>query len=238
MQPHERIIVALDVPDLEAARKLVVDLAPHVGAFKVGKELFVAEGPDILRLIHDAGGKVFLDLKFHDIPNTVGRAIGMAASHGVWMVNVHASGGPEMLAAAHNAARNVALAKGTDPALVIAVTVLTSLDADDLAAVGFAAPPAETALRLAKLAAAQGLSGVVASAHEAAAIKEACGPDFLVVSPGIRPANAAVGDQKRVMTPARALAAGSDYLVIGRPITAAPDPATAAELIAEDIAAG
>jgi orotidine-5'-phosphate decarboxylase len=179
-----------------------------------------------------SGARVFLDLKFHDIPNTVAGAVRAAAAHGVWMVNVHAAGGPAMCRAAAEAAAKA----GSLRPLVIAVTVLTSLDENDLAAVGLQGPPREAARRLAKLAKDAGLDGVVASAQEAAAIKELCGPEFLVVTPGIRPAGEAVGDQKRVMTPAAAIAAGSDYLVIGRPITQAPDPAAAAEAIAAEIA--
>ncbi|MDP8224992.1 MAG: orotidine-5'-phosphate decarboxylase [Candidatus Lernaella stagnicola] len=234
---REKLIVALDVPNLATAERLVDRLADFVGAFKVGKELFVAEGPDVLRAIAERGSRVFLDLKFHDIPNTVARAVGAAAAQGVWMLNVHASGGPAMLQAARSAAENVALVKNRERTIVIGVTVLTSLDAADLAAVGLAGKPDEAALRLAELAHANGLDGVVASAQEAAAIKKACGSDFLIVAPGIRPAAAELGDQKRVMTPSKAIAAGADYLVVGRPITQAPLPEAAAEAIVEEMEA-
>jgi orotidine-5'-phosphate decarboxylase len=229
---RDRLIVALDVDSPEAARALIERLRGRVGAFKIGKELFVAAGPELARAVVQSGARVFLDLKFHDIPNTVAGAVRAAAAHGVWMVNVHAAGGPAMCRAAAEAAAKA----GSLRPLVIAVTVLTSLDENDLAAVGLQGPPREAARRLAKLAKDAGLDGVVASAQEAAAIKELCGPEFLVVTPGIRPAGEAVGDQKRVMTPAAAIAAGSDYLVIGRPITQAPDPAAAAEAIAAEIA--
>ena len=237
MSARDRLIVALDVPNFEEARSLVDKLADHVGAFKVGKELFVAEGPDVVRLIHERGGRVFLDLKFHDIPNTVAHAVGAAATMGVWMLDVHASGGPAMLRAAVETTEKVSLATGREQSLVIGVTVLTSLDDDDLDAVGLAGPTSAAATRLAKLARTAGLNGVVASAREAAALKTACGDEFLIVTPGIRPASATTDDQKRVMTPADAIAAGSDYLVVGRPITRSPMPAAAAEMIVEEIAA-
>jgi len=232
LRPADRIIVALDVDSAARANALMDALAGHVGGFKIGKELFVTEGPEIVRRVVERGSRVFLDLKFHDIPNTAAGAVRAAARHSAWMVNVHASGGPAMLRAAADAAAEF----GTSRPLVIAVTVLTSLDESDLRKIGLAGTPQKAALRLAKLAKENGLDGVVASAKEAAAIKRECGADFLVVSPGIRPAGADPGDQKRLSTPGNAAKNGCDYLVIGRPITLAPDPAAAADAIAAEIA--
>lgn len=231
IQPHERVIVALDTTDLGAARRLVEGLAGRVGAFKIGKEFFTRLGPqgvaEALR-----GQPFFLDLKFHDIPNTVAGALRAALAMKPFMTNVHAAGGPAMLKAAAEAVA------GADPRpLLIGVTVLTSLDEADLEAVGQRGPVAEQVLRLARLSQAQGLDGVVASPHEIAALRAACGPDFKLVIPGVRPDWSAAGDQKRVMTPRQALAAGADYLVIGRPINAAEDPPRAAQRVAEELAA-
>jgi orotidine-5'-phosphate decarboxylase len=235
MEPRDRIIVALDVDSPATAAALAAKLVGHIGALKVGKEFFVSAGPAVTQLIDDLGLRVFLDLKFHDIPNTVAGAVRAAARLGVWMVNVHASGGAAMCRAAAQAAHEGGGERARP--LVIGVTVLTSLDQADLDAIGFTGSPHDAALRLAKLAKDNGLDGVVASAQEAAAIKELCGREFLVVTPGIRPADAAAGDQKRIMTPAAAIAAGADYLVIGRPIIRAPEPAAAADAIAAEIAA-
>jgi orotidine-5'-phosphate decarboxylase len=230
------ILVALDVPTAAEALALADGLRGAVGGYKIGKQLFTAAGPDVVRRLVDRGDRVFLDLKFHDIPNTVAGAIRSAAALGVWMVNVHASGGPAMLAAAARAARESPNAHGTRP-LVIAVTVLTSLDATELAAIGIAASPMDHALRLARLTAAAGLDGVVASPREVAAIRDATGKDFVVVTPGIRggTAETAADDQQRTSTPAGAMRAGSSYLVIGRPITAAADPRAAAERIYAEV---
>ncbi|NLH49345.1 MAG: orotidine-5'-phosphate decarboxylase [Myxococcales bacterium] len=235
MHPHERVIVALDVNNIEKARQLAHQLSGKVGAFKIGKELFVSVGPEIIRVLVENGMRVFLDLKFHDIPNTVAGAVEAAAAHGVWMVNVHAAGGPAMCRAAAVAAQQVVASLHIPKPLVIGVTVLTSLDNKDLAAVGLQGPTQDAALRLAKLAKEAGLDGVVASAQDVAAIKEACGPDFLTVTPGIRPASGSADDQKRIMTPAAAIRAGADYLVIGRPITQAPDPVAAVAAIVQEI---
>ncbi len=231
IQPHERVIVALDTTDLAAARRLVEGLAGRVGAFKIGKEFFTRFGPPgVAEALQ--GQPFFLDLKFHDIPNTVASALRAALPMGPFMMNVHASGGPAMLKAAA-----AAVADARPRPLLIGVTVLTSLDDADLAAVGQQGPAAAQVLRLATLAQAQGLDGVVASPHEIAALRAACGPDFKLVIPGVRPAWSAAGDQKRVMTPAEAFKAGADYLVIGRPINAAEDPPGAAARVAEELAA-
>jgi orotidine-5'-phosphate decarboxylase len=221
-----RVIVPLDVPTLAEATELGKRLAGHVAAVKIGKQLFTAEGPAAIRAMHDLGLRVFLDLKYHDIPNTVAGAVAAAKSLGVWLLNVHASGGGEMMRAA---ARAVA---GPDRPLVIAVTVLTSFSEDAYRAVTGTSRTIEAqVLHLARETKAAGLDGVVASPHEIRAIRQACGPEFLIVTPGVRPADAALNDQQRVMTPAEAIRAGADYLVIGRPITAAPDPVEAARRI-------
>jgi orotidine-5'-phosphate decarboxylase len=230
MDAHERIIVALDVPKLAAGLALADRLQGAVGVFKVGLELFAAGGPDAVRWIK-ARGKVFLDLKLHDIPETVGRATAVAAGLGVDLLTVHAAGGPAML---ERAAREAHAAGGR----VIAVTALTSLDERDLEAVRVRGPLVDVVLTRAKLARETGCDGVVASPREAAALRAACGPDFLIVTPGVRPAGAAAGDQKRIATPRAALEAGADYVVIGRPITGAPDPRAAAEAIAAELVGG
>ncbi|HNQ03742.1 MAG TPA: orotidine-5'-phosphate decarboxylase [Thiobacillaceae bacterium] len=229
--PERPVIVALDYPDVGPARALVQRLHPDVCRLKIGKELFVAAGPAFVEELVARGYAVFLDLKFHDIPNTVARACEAAARLGVWMLNVHASGGPSMLEAAREA-----LERGTGPQpLLIGVTVLTSMGAGDLHATGVAAAPEEQVLRLARLTATAGLDGVVCSAREATLLRQAIGPDFVLVTPGIRPAGSTLGDQARVLTPSQALAAGADYLVIGRPITQAIDPLEALAAIHREI---
>ena len=229
MEPRERLIVALDVPDAPAARSLVERLAGRVGLFKVGSQLFTAAGPDLVREIVARGERVFLDLKYHDIPNTVAGAVAAASRLGVALVDVHGLGGGAMMEAA-------AGARADERTRLLAITVLTSHDEGTLAGIGLAGPIAEAVPRLARLAAASGMDGVVASPQEVALIRAACGPDFLIVTPGIRPAGAAKGDQARLATPAAALAAGADYLVVGRPITEAPDPAAAADAIVREMA--
>ena len=235
MSTAPRVIVALDFPDAISAFGLASRLDPAKCALKVGKELFTAADAGLVR---ELVGRVFLDLKFHDIPNTVAQACAAATRLGVWMLNVHASGGSAMMAAARDAVARASAETGAPKPLLIAVTVLTSLAERDLAEIGIRATPEEQVLRLARLAQAQGLDGVVCSAQEAAALKRALGPAFKLVTPGIRPAGAATQDQARVMTPAQAIAAGADYLVIGRPITAAPDPLAALDAINASIASG
>ena len=225
-----KIIVALDFADSASALALVARLDPALCRLKVGKELFTAAGPDLVRALVARGFEVFLDLKFHDIPNTVAAACRTAAGLGVWMMNVHASGGRRMLTAAHEA-----LADLPSRPLLIAVTVLTSMSAEDLSEVGVAGEPADQVRRLARLTAQCGLDGVVCSAQEAAMLRAEFGEGFRLVTPGIRPAGADAGDQRRVMTPAEALRAGATDLVIGRPITAAPDPLAALKQIQSEI---
>ena len=227
------ILVALDVESAARAVELADLLRGSVGGFKIGKQLFTAAGPAMVRELTSRGDRVFLDLKFHDIPNTVAGAVQSAVATGAWMVNVHASGGSAMMTAAAEAARKTAAALGKPRPLVIAVTVLTSMDSDGLAEIGVSRPVLDQVVHLARLAQASGLDGVVASPQEVRAIRSACGADFQIVTPGIRPADhQGKDDQARTLTPAEAIAAGSSYLVIGRPITAAPNPKTAAETIA------
>lgn len=215
-----RVIVALDNFDQEYLLSIVDQLTPSECRLKIGKEMFCRQGPALVRRLVDSGFDVFLDLKFHDIPNTVAQAVKAAAELGVWMVNVHASGGRRMMTAAAEALRHM---EGRRP-LLTAVTVLTSMDAADLAETGITATPEEHVLRLAQLAFDCGLDGVVCSAQEASLLKSRLGRDFLLVTPGVRPHGSAAGDQRRTATPAQAVAMGSDFLVIGRPVTQALNP--------------
>lgn len=226
-----KILIALDYPEAAPALALVERLDPSLCRLKVGKELFTATGPALVEKLMQRGFDVFLDLKFHDIPNTTAHACAAAARMGVWMVNVHALGGRRMLEAAANA-----IANSSHQPKLIAVTMLTSMAQADLADIGLNATPAEMVSRLAQLAKDSGLDGVVCSAQEASLLRAQCGADFCLVTPGIRPALASLDDQSRVMTPREALAAGSHYLVIGRPITQAADPLLALQAIAQDIA--
>ena len=228
MNPRDRLIVALDVPEAGAARALVDRLAGRVGLFKIGSQVFTAAGPDLVREIVARGDKVFLDLKFHDIPNTVAGAVASASHLGVSLVDVHGLGGRAMIEAAVGALP----AMGTR---LLAITILTSHDDETLDEIGVNGSVVESVRRLAQLAKEAGADGVVASPHEVQAIREACGRDFLIVTPGIRPAGAARDDQARLATPAAALAAGADYLVVGRPITEAADPAAAADAIVREM---
>nr|PZN87655.1 MAG: orotidine-5'-phosphate decarboxylase [Acidobacteriota bacterium] len=232
------ILIALDVDTPDQAFTMADRLRGVVGGYKINTHLFTGAGPDVVREFVRRGDRVFLDLKFHDIPNTVAGAVAAAAALGVWMVNVHASGGPAMLEAARRGAEEGAKKAGVTRPLVTAVTVLTSLDAATLQALGIDESPIEHVVRLARLAQRAGLDGVVASPNEVRAIREACGDSFVIVTPGIRGGSARHGadDQQRTATPAGAIEAGSSYLVIGRPITAAPDPRAAAEAIAREIA--
>ncbi len=230
----DRFLVALDVDTTPEARALADRLRGAVGGFKIGSRLFTSEGPGLAHELAERGDRVFLDLKFHDIPNTVAGAVAAATRLGVWMVNVHASGGRAMMEAARDAAHGEAARRGSPPPLVIAVTVLTSLTDAMVAEVGFAGSIQDQVVRLAVLAKASGLDGVVASPQEIALIRRACGSDFAIVTPGIRGAADAKGDQSRTMAAANALAAGATYLVIGRPIIGAPDPRAAAGQIAAD----
>lgn len=229
-----RILSALDFPDADTALAMAEQLRGRVGGFKVGKQLFTARGPKVVRMLAERGDRVFLDLKFHDIPNTVAGAIGSAASLGVWMTNVHASGGRAMMMAAREAAEKTAQS-GRPRTLVIAVTVLTSLDDASLREVGVERSAADHVARLARLAQDSGLDGVVCSPQEIDLVRRECGTNFLIVTPGIRGASDAKADQARTATARGAIDAGADYLVIGRPITAAADPAAAAENIAREI---
>lgn len=224
------IIVALDYASATAALALAEQLDPRRCAVKVGKELFTRAGPDVVRELVRRDFRLFLDLKFHDIPNTVAAACAAAADLGVWMLNVHASGGPQMLSDAR-----LALGDAPDRPRLIAVTVLTSLDDSDMRAIGYQADSAATALSLASLAAQNGLDGVVCSPREIAAMRASLGTEFLLVTPGIRPAGSDSGDQKRIMTPSAAVQLGASYLVIGRPITAAPDPMAALAAIEAEL---
>jgi orotidine-5'-phosphate decarboxylase len=229
------ILIALDVDSVADADALVQTLARHVGGFKVGKQLFVSEGPAAVAPIVDRGLRLFLDLKFHDIPNTVAGAVRAGTRLGAWMMTVHASGGHDMLVAARDAAHEEAGKAGLARPLIVAVTVLTSLDDTRLAAVGASGGVRDQVKRLAALAQTAGVDGVVASPQEITLIRETCGPEFTIVTPGIRPATAGKDDQARTMTPAAAVRAGASYLVIGRPITGSADPAAAAAAIGDEI---
>lgn len=226
-----RIIVALDFPDARNALALASRLDPKLCRVKVGKELFTASGPALVEKLHKSDFGVFLDLKYHDIPNTVASACRAAAQLGVWMINVHALGGRAMMTAAGEA-----LAGSTTRPRLVAVTLLTSMGAGDMAEVGLGGSPQEAVLKLALLAQACGLDGAVCSAHEAASLRRQCGKTFCLVTPGIRPQEAGRDDQSRVATPRQALAEGADYLVVGRPITRAPDPLSALRSMNDEIA--
>ncbi|QBJ33631.1 orotidine-5'-phosphate decarboxylase [Hafnia alvei] len=226
------ILVALDYADKNAALAFVDNIDPRDCRLKVGKEMFTLFGPQFVRELQQRQFEIFLDLKFHDIPNTAAHAVAAAAELGVWMVNVHASGGARMM----TAAREALLPFGKEAPLLIAVTVLTSMEAEDLRGIGIELSPADYAERLALLTKECGLDGVVCSAHEATRLKASCGQAFKLVTPGIRPAGSSVGDQRRIMTPVEAAQAGVDYMVIGRPITQSPEPAETLREILKSLA--
>jgi orotidine-5'-phosphate decarboxylase len=251
MSARGKLIVALDLPSADAAARLAGKLHGHVGMFKLGSELFTAEGPVLARYLVAVGEKVFLDLKFHDIPNTVRAAAREAAQLGVAMLNVHASGGRKMMEAALEGVQAAASQfPGDALPRVLAVTLLTSLESGDLEKLGLAGTPEDVVVRLARLAQEAGLDGVVASPREIGAIRKACGPGFIIVTPGIRPvlppasgaaaasATGARDDQLRITTPADAIQAGADYVVVGRPITEAADPVAAADAIVAEMELG
>lgn len=226
---HNPILCAIDTPSINHARDLAASIAPHVGGLKLGLEFFNAHGPDGIERMADLGAPIFADLKFHDIPNTVAGAVRSIMRARPFMLNVHTSGGPAMMKAARAAMDEL---PENERALLIGVTILTSMDETDLAAIGMRGTPQDQVLRLATLAKECGLDGVVCSAHEIELLKSELGTDFKLVVPGIRPAGADIGDQKRIKTPEQAVKDGADYIVIGRPITAADDPAAAAAAIA------
>jgi orotidine-5'-phosphate decarboxylase len=230
----ERVIVALDFNRFEEAKACVEEIGEAVSFYKVGMELYYAAGNDIVRYLKDKGKRVFVDLKLHDIPNTVGRALAVLTGLGADILNVHASGGARMMREAAQSVRQAAQALGAPAPKLIAVTVLTSMGPEDLAAVGVGKPVAGQVVSLAELARSCGIDGVVASALEAPALRQACGPDFLIVTPGVRPAGAAAGDQRRVTTPGQAFAAGATHIVVGRPVTQAADRKKAALAIIEE----
>lgn len=226
MDPRQRLIVALDVSTAEAARKIAAAVGDSALAYKVGMQIYTAEGPALVRELVGSGRRVFLDLKYHDIPNTVGAAVREAAQLRVSMLTVHATGGVRMLRAAVEAAQTA-----NPQLLILAVTVLTSLEDTDLGMLGVRGGVQEQVLRLAALALANGCKGVVASAHECTALRKEFGDDLVIVTPGVRPAGSGHDDQARVVTPAEAIAAGANYIVVGRPITDATDPAAEARAI-------
>lgn len=235
---RERLIVALDVDTLEQAKEIVQLLAGEVGLFKIGKQLFTHAGPQAVHLIQQLGGEIFLDLKFHDIPNTVAKAAIEATRLGVKMFNVHASGSLEMMRTTVKEVERVCRQQKLRRPIMLGVTVLTSLNQDDLLRVGVEHEVADQVVRLALLTKEAGMDGVVASPHEVADIRALCGPSFVIVTPGIRPAESIRNDQQRVMSPSDAVRAGVDYIVVGRPILEAGDPVVAARAIVADMELG
>lgn len=232
----ERLVLALDVDNFKKAEELVGKLSDYVGVFKIGNQLFSAEGPKIINMINDRGNKVFLDLKFHDIPNTVARAAEVATKLGVYIFNVHTSGGYEMMRAAAEASEKISLALGVRKPLILGVTLLTSINQEILEKeIGIKKRIEKQVVHLAKLAKTAGLDGVVASSWEIKEIRKACGENFVILTPGIRPAGKSSDDQKRIMTPREAIKLGADFLVIGRPIRNASNPVEAAKEILKEM---
>jgi len=233
---RERLVLALDVDDFKKADELVGKLSDYVGVFKIGSQLFTAEGAKVVNMVNERGGKVFLDLKFHDIPNTVARAAEVATKLGVFIFNVHTSGGYEMMKAAVEASEKISLTLDVRKPLILGVTLLTSINQEILKKeIGITRILEEQVVHLAKLAKAAGLDGVVASSWEINEIRKTCGEDFIILTPGIRPAGKSSDDQKRVMTPREAVKLGADFLVIGRPIRNASNPVEAAKEILREM---
>lgn len=235
LKPSERILCALDTISVEEASKLSNELGPHVGGIKLGLEFFGANGPEGFKTLANVNNNIFLDLKLHDIPNTVAKAIHSLMPLRPKIMTIHTAGGPEMMRAAADAATEAAKNVGCDRPIIVGVTILTSLDNEDLEAIGYHNKVSMQVVKLARLAKESGLDGVVCSPLEIKLIKESCGQDFKLVVPGIRPSDSAKGDQKRTMTPKEAVDLGADYLVIGRPITKSGDPLEAAKQIADEI---
>lgn len=235
MTPSEKLIVALDVDSLYKAEKLVMKLSPYVKIFKIGSELFTSVGPDAISMVHNLGCKVFLDLKFHDIPNTVASAAKKAVEHKVFMFNVHAIGGSEMMKEAASIVKSHSKKSNISKPIVLGVTILTSMDKDEMKNLKFKGTIKNNVLNLAKLAKSSGLDGVVASPKELVYLRKALGKNFIIVTPGVRPAFAEKFDQKRIATPAEAIASGASFIVVGRPITMAKDPKKAALMILKEI---
>jgi orotidine-5'-phosphate decarboxylase len=233
---RERLVLALDVDDFKKADELVGKLSDYVGVFKIGSQLFTAEGVKVVNMVNERGGKIFLDLKFHDIPNTVARAAEVATKLGVFIFNVHTSGGYEMMKVAAEASKKISSALGIRKPLILGVTLLTSINQEILEKeIGIKKRLEEQVVHLAKLAKAAGLDGVVASSWEIKEIRKACGKDFIILTPGIRPAGKSSDDQKRIMTPGEAIKLGADFLVIGRPIRNAVNPVEAAKEILKEM---
>jgi len=235
MKADQRLIVAIDVNTIEKVKELVETLGDHVSYYKVGMELFYSVGSEVIAYLRSKGKDVFLDLKLHDIPNTVGHSLAALTGLGISMLNVHASGGPAMMAAGAKAVKEKAAMMGIEAPKLIAVTVLTSINQDEWSALGYEMDLSKQVVHLACLAKAAGIDGVVASPQEAAQIRAACGEDFIIVTPGIRPSGSAINDQSRIATPAGALTNGAHHLVIGRPITAVADPKKAVEEILQEM---
>jgi len=236
MNADNRLIVAIDVHTMEKVQQLIEALGDKVSYYKVGMELFYSVGNEVITYLNKQGKSIFLDLKLHDIPNTVGQSLAaLTELKGISMLNVHATGGPTMMAVAAQAVKNKAKSLGIEPPKLIAVTVLTSMSATEWADLGYGKELLAQVVHLAKLAKSAGLDGVVASPQEAAMIRAACGEDFIIVTPGIRPSGAAINDQSRIATPAGALANGASHLVIGRPITAAEHPQQAVQAILQEM---